>query len=209
LAALTDAAALFGGRQIRNVATVGGNLCSASPAAELATPLLVLDATAEVVGPGGARDVALADLWAGPRRTVLAPGEVLRAARLPAGVAGSASAYQRLELRRSVDIALVSVSARLDVADGEVVGARLAVGAAAPTPFRAEEAEALLVGLPVAAGAGDPRVAAAAAAVAGAARPIDDVRASAAYRRAMLEVVAVRAVAAALARVAPAGGSRP
>jgi carbon-monoxide dehydrogenase medium subunit len=205
LPALADAAALLGGRQIQAAATVGGNLCNASPAAELATPLLVLGATAFVAGANGERQHALAELWAGPGRTVLAPGELLVRLDLPAGLDATASAYQRLELRRSVDIALVSASCWLQFEHDQVVAARVAVGAVAPTPLLVPEAGAELVGLSrrdeTAVAAACARAGAAASA---AARPIDDIRASAEYRRAMTDQVVRRAVRRAIAR----GGDR-
>jgi carbon-monoxide dehydrogenase medium subunit len=197
---LADAGRLLGGRQIQASATVGGNVCHASPAAELATPLVALDATAVVEGPDGRRELPVEQLWAGPRRTTLAPGDLLVALRLPALGSARTSAYRRVELRRSVDIALVSASVDVPVVDGVVRGARVAVGAAAPTPILVPAAGEALEGVEPAGAALAAAVAAAGAACATAIRPIDDVRASAAYRRAMVEVVTVRAVAAALAR---------
>ena len=195
LRALREAADLLGGRQIQAAATVGGNLCQGSPAAEVATGLLVHDARLEVAGPDGRRTIPVADLFAGPRRTTLAAGEILVAIRVPAGQAGWSSAYRRIDLRRSVDIAIVSASVALDVHDGVVRGARVAIGAARPTPFLATDAAGCLVGLEpgelVEAATRAGRAAAAASA------PITDVRASADYRTAMVEVVTARAVRAA------------
>jgi carbon-monoxide dehydrogenase medium subunit len=199
---LADAGRLLGGRQIQASATVGGNVCHASPAAELATPLVVLGATAVLEGPDGRRELPVEELWAGPRRTVLAPGELLVALRLRAGAGARTSAYRRMELRRSVDIALVSASVDLPVVDGVIRGARVAVGAAAPTPILVPEAGLALEGVAPAGDGLAAAVAAAGAACAAAIRPIDDVRASAAYRRAMVVVVTARAVATALERSA-------
>lgn len=198
---LVDAGTLLGGRQIQASATVGGNVCHASPAAEMATPLLVLDATVVAVGPEGQRRLPIAELWAGPRRTVLRADEVLVAIRLPDGLSARASAYRRMELRRSVDIALVSVSAHLPVVDGVIAGARLGLGAVAPTPIRARAAEQVLEG--VAPGDAERFRAAlrdAAALCREASSTIDDVRASAGYRRAMVAVTAERAMVAAASR---------
>lgn len=201
LPALADAARLLGGRQIQAVATVGGNLCTASPAAETATPLLVHDAHVVVAGEDGERTLPLAELWDGPRSTVLGPAELLRAVR---ATTGGRSAYRRMQLRRSVDIALVSCAARLTDDGGAVTDARVAVGAVAPTPRLVPAAAAALVGAPVPEpGRALPRATAAAVAEAAracvaAAAPIDDVRASARYRLAVLEVVARRALLAAL-----------
>ncbi|MFB9833017.1 FAD binding domain-containing protein, partial [Actinoallomurus acaciae] len=195
------AAALLGGRQMQQVATVGGNLCHASPAAETATPLLVHDTVAAVAGPGGRREVPLGEFWRGPRATCLAAGELLVELRIPKSAATESSAYRRLELRRSVDIAIVSASVRLVYDDRAIAGARIALGAVAPVPIRVPAAEEALVGVEI---ADDPGLRTAVAAAAdlcrSAARPIDDTRASARYRASMVEVVTGRCIEAALSR---------
>lgn len=199
--ALAQAGSLLGGRQIQAMATIGGNLCNASPAAETATPLLVYDGLAVIAGSSGERSVPLTEFWLGPGQTVLAQGEVLVGVRLPGVPFGPHSAYRRLELRRSVDIAIVSASAALDISDHVISGARVAVGAVAPTPRRVSLAEQALVGaeVPASNDGGVPealmrRVNEAAAECRNDAQPIDDVRASAEYRGAMLEVIARRAI---------------
>jgi carbon-monoxide dehydrogenase medium subunit len=201
LVALQQAADLLGGRQIQAAATIGGNLCQASPAAEVATPLLAHGARVTVAGPGGRRSLHLADLFLGPRRTTLADDELLVDVHVAAEDASWSSAYHRIDLRRSVDIAIVSASAALDVVDGRVRAARIAVGAARPVPFLATEAAHLLKGARVGTDAegrpGAELVAAAesaAAAAMAAARPISDVRAGEDYRKAMVGVVVRRAV---------------
>lgn len=199
LLALADAAALLGGRQIQAMATFGGNLCNASPAAETATPLLVLGAAARIAGAGvsgnGERAVPLAELWTGPGSTVLEPGELLVAIELPAGLDGTASAYRRLELRRSVDIALVSASCWLQLDGQRITDARIGLGAVAPTPVLAAEAAAELIDVEVAdAGRLSRAIARCTLAAARMARPIDDHRASAEYRTAMVETMVGRAV---------------
>lgn len=196
LGALRDAADLLGGRQIQTVATLAGNVCNASPAAETSGPLLVHDTVVEIAGPAGVREVAILDFWTGPGRTVLGPGEIVIAFR-PLATTGR-SAYRRLELRRSVDIAVVAASARVVVTAGVITEASLGVTAVAPTAIRVPEAEGLLVGTPVSELPG--RSSAVASAVSAASSPIDDARAGATYRRAMIGVLAVRAVEAALPR---------
>lgn len=192
--ALAEAARLLGGPQIQAMATVGGNLCNASPAAETATPLLVADAVLEVASGHGRRRLGLDEFFLGPGRTALAPGELLVAVHLPTPPADNRSAYRRIELRRSVDIAVVSASASLDVEDGRVVAARIAVGAAHAVPIRVTAAENQLIGSDVS--ASGPHIAdmigAATQACREAVRPIDDKRASAAYRAAMVEVTVRR-----------------
>ncbi|MFT3873296.1 MAG: FAD binding domain-containing protein [Nocardioides sp.] len=199
LRALREAADLLGGRQIQAAATVGGNLCQGSPAAEVATALLVHGAVVEVAGPDVRRAMPLAELFAGPRRTTLAPAELLVAIRVSAADAVWRSAYRRIDLRRSVDIAIVSASAALDVDGGVVRSARVAVGAARPVPFLVHEAAAALLGVAVADEAALAAAVDRAAAVArSASAPISDVRAGAEYRRAMVGVVVERAVRAAV-----------
>ena len=188
--ALVEAARLLGGRQIQAMATLGGNLCNASPAAETATPLLVHDTVAVIEGSQGQREVAVDELWTGPGSTVLAPDELL--VRLRPGAVEGRSAYRRIELRRSVDIAVVSAAARLHVVAGEVRVARVAIGAAAPTPRRVPDAEAALVGVGV--HDLDPAIERAAVLASAAAEPIDDTRAGAGYRRAMVATLAARAL---------------
>jgi CO/xanthine dehydrogenase FAD-binding subunit len=142
--------------------------------------------------------VAVADLATGPGRTVATQGELLTLVTVPRPADGSGSAYIRLEFRRAMEIAVVGAAALVTVAGGTIRDARLALTAVAPTIVRAPEAEAVLIGAP----ASRDTFAAAGRAAAAAASPIDDVRASADYRRAMLAVVVARVLAAAAARAA-------
>ena len=185
----------MGSPGIRHLATVGGNLCNASPAADLPPVLLVLDAEAEIAGPTHRRRLPLGELFRGPGRTALEPGELLTRVDLPRGPGAWAVRYERLDVRRAMDIALAGVAlalAREPAGGGVVTAARVALCAVAPTPARVPEAEAALVGTRL-----DPAaVARAVAACVAAARPIDDVRASAAYRREMVGALALRGLAA-------------
>jgi CO/xanthine dehydrogenase FAD-binding subunit len=197
--ALADAASIVGSPATRATGTIGGNLMNASPAAETTAPLVVFDAGVILRGQGiGERRVAVAALASGPGRTVAGPGEILTAVRVPRPPAGSGSAYVRLEYRRAMEIAIVGAAALVTLApDGSTIAAaRVALTAVAPTIVRAPEAEGLLAGAP----ASPATFRAAGAAAAAAARPIDDVRASAEYRRAMLAVVVARTIAAAVER---------
>ena len=196
--AVADASAIVGSPSTRGTGTVGGNLMNASPAAETTGPLIVLGASVTLQASGGAsRTVSVAELATAPGRTIAAAGELLTTVTVPRPPAGSGSAYIRLEYRRAMEIAVVGAAALVTLGDdGRIAAARVALTSVAPTVVRAPDAEAALVG-----GAADPatfRVAAEAAAAA--ARPIDDVRASADYRRAMLVVVVARTLAAAAAR---------
>jgi CO/xanthine dehydrogenase FAD-binding subunit len=197
--ALADAAAIVGSPATRATGTIGGNLMNASPAADTTAPLVVLDAVGTLVSAGGAsRTVAVADLATGPGRTLATQGELLTRVTVPPIAAGSGSAYIRLEYRRAMEIAVVGAAALVTIADGVVRDARIALTAVGPTIVRAPEAEAALRG----AAPTRETFSAAGGAAAAAARPIDDVRASAEYRRAMLEVVVARVLAAAAARAA-------
>ena len=195
--ALADAASIVGSPATRGTGTLGGNLMNASPAAETTAPLVVFDAVVTLrAAGGGTRTVPVAELATGPGRTMAREGELLTGVTVPAPAEGSGSAYIRLEYRRAMEIAVVGAAALVTVADGVVRDARIALTAVAPTIVRAPDAEATLRG------ASPTREAFAAAgrAAADAAHPIDDVRASADYRRAMLAVVVARVLAASAAR---------
>lgn len=190
LRALGHALWTFASQQIRNVGTVGGNLCNASPAADTAPPLLVFDAAVELVGPQGRRTTPLASFLAGPGKTELQPGEIVSAVVVPRPAPGSQSAFLR-QGRVAMDLSLASVAALVYVEDDRkppVV--RLAAGAVAPVPMRLHKAEAALAGRPLDAAA----LVAAAEAAAAEVAPINDLRASAQYRRRLVRVLCERAL---------------
>ncbi|MFZ5587139.1 MAG: FAD binding domain-containing protein [Thermodesulfobacteriota bacterium] len=197
LMGLAEAGAALGSPQVRNRATIGGNLCTARPAGDLCTMLLALGASAELAGPLGGRQVALADFFQGPGRTVMGAGELLTAALLPPAGPGQGSAFEKLGLRQAMEIALVSAAAWLELTpDGKgVVAGRVALGAVAPTPLLSAGAAQALAGQP----ADEATIARAAAAAAADAKPIDDHRGSADYRRQMAQVLSRRALGRALA----------
>ena len=189
LVALTEASAVVGGRQIRNVATVGGNIVNASPAADLVPVLLTLDAAVDLVGASGARSVPLDDFLLDRGQTARRPDEVLTAVRFARPTAASATAFLKGGRRKAMEISVVCVAAHLA---GPRAGqgydtARIAVGAAASRTFRPAAAEQLVARGGSFAEAG--RIAAEAAS------PIDDVRASARYRRLLVATLVERALA--------------
>ena len=196
--ALADSSAIVGSPATRGTGTIGGNLMNASPAAETTAPLVVLDALVTLqAADAPPRDVPVGELATGPGRTSARREELLTAVRVPAPTPGSGSAYVRLEYRRAMEIAVVGAAAlvTLDPA-GRIAATRIALTAVAPTIVRAPEAETALLGsVPT-----REAIRTAAEAAPAAARPIDDVRASAEYRRAMLVVVVARTIAAAVAR---------
>jgi CO/xanthine dehydrogenase FAD-binding subunit len=196
LTALADASAIVGSHATRHVGTIGGNVMNASPAMETGGPLICFDATATLRSTSGEREVAVADLFAGPGQTTANADELLVAVTIPEPAAGTGSCYVRLEYRRQIEIAIVGATAVVTMDGGRVGDARIAITALAPTIHRVPEAEAALVG----GDGGEASMRAAADAAATASRPISDVRGSADYRRAMAAVIARRAIRAALAR---------
>lgn len=188
--ALAHAAATMASVQIRNLATVGGNLCNAAPSADLAPPLIALGAQAHIAGPRGERSVALEDFFTGPGQTVLADDELLIRVTVPPPEAGLAAVYLKHTPREAMDIAIVGVAAAVAWSDGVCASARIVLGAVAPTPLVAQEAGEALIGRPLE----EEYIAEAARRAAQAARPIDDVRASAWYRREMVGVLVRRAL---------------
>jgi CO/xanthine dehydrogenase FAD-binding subunit len=196
LTALADASAIVGSHATRHVGTIGGNVMNASPAMETGGPLICFDATATLRSTSGEREVAVADLFAGPGQTTANADELLVAVTIPEPAAGTGSCYVRLEYRRQMEIAIVGATAVVTMDGGRVGDARIAITALAPTIHRVPEAEAALVG----GDGGEASMRAAADAAATASRPISDVRGSADYRRAMAAVIARRAIRAALAR---------
>jgi carbon-monoxide dehydrogenase medium subunit len=196
---LSAAAGMLASIQVRNKATIGGNLCNASPAADLAPPLLVLDARAIAAGPDGERAFPIGELFAGPGRTTLS-GEILVGIAVPPMPAGARASYQKHGPRGAMDIAIAGVAV-LGVPASEATGTagggaahwaevRIALGAVAATPVRAPEAEAFLRGAPM----DGATIREAAQLAAERATPISDVRGSAAYRTAMIAALTRRAL---------------
>ena len=191
--ALIEAAIVVGSVQIRNRATVAGNICNASPAADTAPALLVYGASINVIGSGGSRQIPLDGLFAGPGRTVLARGEIVESIDLPLPPPRSGAAFGRLTRRHGVDLAIVSLCC-LAQASGEV---RLAFGAVGPRPFLVRDDTGILIDKRA-----DPaRRDAALQRLLTSAAPISDLRASDAYRYAMLPVLARRALRTAIGRM--------
>jgi CO/xanthine dehydrogenase FAD-binding subunit len=194
---VAQAAGLMASEQVRSLATLGGNLCNAAPSADLAPPLIALDATAEVVGPAGERTLPLADFFLGPGQTVLQSGELLRAIRLPPP--RGRAVYWRHTPRAAMDIAVAAAAVWLWFEGVVCREARLVLGAVAPIPLRVQQAEAELTGRPLT----PDSVERAAAAAAAGCSPIDDIRASAAYRRRIVAVLVRRGLWSLMAEVNP------
>jgi carbon-monoxide dehydrogenase medium subunit len=196
---LRDAVEVMASAQIRNLATIGGNLCSAVPSADTAPPLIALGASLTLLGPSGERDVPVADFFTGPKATLARSDEILTSITIPKPEPLSSGCYLKLMRRHAMDLALVGVAVCLKL-DGDRVcrSARIALGAVAPTPIRVPEIEALLINKRL-----DEALVAEAARIAGMqCRPITDIRASLEYRCSMVEVLAKRAVMEAFRRIA-------
>ncbi|MHC4786428.1 MAG: FAD binding domain-containing protein [Planctomycetota bacterium] len=179
---LVHAADCFASPQVRNSATVGGNICNASPAADMIIPLLVLDAEVELAswedGSVVSRTVALDELFVGPGETTMAAHELLTSVRFPAPQAGTVAVFAKCGARPALDIALASVGVAGVKRNGTLRGARVAFGAVAPTPIRGRRTEAALEGAVL----DDSRIADIARTAEQEIAPISDVRASAWYR---------------------------
>jgi len=193
---LTEAAHLIGSTQIQSRASVGGNLCNGSPAADTTPALIALGAIAHLTGPGGEREVAVEEFVTGPGQTVLKPGELLVDLRIAAPRPHSSDCYLRLIPRNEMDIAVVGVGAALTLEGDKCVAARIALGAVGPTQILARKAGDSLIGKQLDAAALDN----AARLASEAATPIDDMRGTAEYRRHVAGVLTRRALAGAAER---------
>ena len=189
---LAQACTFIGSEQIRARATIGGNLCNATPSADTAPPLLCLDARVTVAGLETERKLTLADFFVGPGETALRLGELLVAIQVPPPPNCSFGTYLRHTPRAGMDIAVVGVAALIAFADDERTcrEARIALGAVAPTPLRARQAERVLTGQELT----DAAIAQVAEAARESAKPIDDVRASAWFRLELVAALTERAL---------------
>jgi len=189
---ISQAASQLGSVAIRNMGTIGGNLCNASPSADMAPSLIGLSANVKLVGPGGERLVPLEDFFTGPGSTVLGKGEMLVEIQVPESEANTKGIYLKHGLRGTIDLAIVGVAAVATLeADSKICkDIKIVLGAVAPTPMRAREAEEILRNKRIDEVLIDRSAEAAAAEV----RPISDVRASAGYRKEMVKVFTRRAI---------------
>ncbi|MGA0601406.1 FAD binding domain-containing protein [Caulobacter sp. KR2-114] len=199
---VVEAANLIGSTQVQGRATLAGNLCNASPAADSVPAMIAARAVCVVAGPAGRREVPVEAICTAPGRTSLAPGEFVLEIRLPARPARASDAYLRLIPRTEMDIAVVGAAVSLALAaDGTIAEAHVALGAVAPTALLVAEAGAAIVGSRLDAAALDRLDAAARAAC----RPISDKRGTAEYRTRIAGVLARRAAGIAFQR---AGGAQ-
>ena len=200
---LAQSAAEVGSIQIRNRATIGGNMANATPSADVAPPLLALDARARVAGAGGERVMDLKDFFRGPGQTVAEPGDILTEIMIPPRDPRLVGEYIKFSPRDMMDLAYIGVAVTLTLAEADrrCESAAIALGAVSPTPMRAPGAEAVLAGQVLT----EELAAEAGRKAADECNPISDVRSSAEYRRAMVRVNTKRA----LLNAAAGGGPVP
>jgi carbon-monoxide dehydrogenase medium subunit len=223
LSALHDAVCRLGSTQIRNVATVAGNICNAAPSADTACPLLVLDARLTIAGPQGERQVDLDEFFVGPSKTVMQQGELVKEIRMPSFGVNTGSAYIKHTRRQAMDLPIVGVAARMTLNRSDVRckdmlctvapmsqifslfaeeelrcdEVRIAMGVVAPRPMRAKKAEAVLKGKVLS----DKLVLEASEIAASEASPRDSIRGEAWYRSEMVKVLVKRAIMKAIDRI--------
>jgi carbon-monoxide dehydrogenase medium subunit len=189
---LAEAASVLGSLQIRNKATIGGNLCHASPAADLAPPLIALEAKVHLFSREGERSVELENFFLGPGTATLRPGEILTRIEIPPMAPHSDGSYLKFALRKEMALAVVSVATvlTLNPVDAVCQKARICLGAVAPTPIRAKEAEKVLEGNRI----GEDLIQRASDLAAEASKPITDIRGSVWYRTRMTPVLVGRSI---------------
>jgi carbon-monoxide dehydrogenase medium subunit len=194
---LAQTAAQLGSIQVRHRATIGGNLCNASPSADTAPALLALDAQVEIDGKTGTRVIELGRFFLGPGATVLGDGEILTRLKISLTPHRQGSVYYKLSTRKAMDLAFVGVAVLLELGeDDEITKTRIALGAVAPTPIRVPSAENVLQGAKFSPGAARE----AAELAARSCEPISDHRASAEYRREMVRELCQQGLLAAYRR---------
>ena len=193
---LFQATGQIGSPQVRAMASIGGNSCNASPCADTPPPLVTFGATVTLVGEKGRREMLLEDFIQGNRQTAIEPDEFLESFQVPEPWPNSASRYETIALRaaQEIDIASMAVNVAMD-GSGSIADVRIAMGAVAPVPKRAVNAEAVLKGQKPS----DALIEKAAASCSKECQPIDDLRASAAYRRHVIGVLATRLLKEAIA----------
>lgn len=194
--ALAQAAGGMASYPIRSMATIGGNIVSAVPSADLPPALMAAEAAVRLVSSAGIREVSLSDFFTGPRSTVCGRGEILAAAIFPPPPPGTGISWERFSLRESNALAVASVAACLTIQKGKIARAAVVLGAVAPTPLAAAKTAEFLSGQKPSTGL----FAEAASLAAEECRPISDIRGSAWFRKEIVTVLTRRALAGALAR---------
>ncbi len=195
---IKEAAGHVSSMQVRNIATIGGNACNASPSADAVQGLMVMDAVCKIDGVNGKRDVAIANFFIGPGKTVLENGEILTGFFIPAPKPRTGTAYEKFAIRGDTDISIVGAGCSLTLCeDGTVTDARISLASVAPKPIRATEAENFLIGKKI-----TETIAREAGKLAASnCKPISDQRASKEYRVEMVKVWVKNAILEAKVRI--------
>ena len=176
--------------QVRNMGTVVGNLCNASPSADNAPTLIALNAMVNIAGPSGTRSMALDEFFRGPGMTALEDGELVTSVFVPTPPAGTGTAYISVSQRGQLDCSAIGLGAKVTLDGDRCTDARIVVGACAPVPLRTKDAEKMLIGQELT----DDVIRNAAQKASEETSPIDDVRATAAYRYKVTTVITIRAL---------------
>ncbi len=195
--ALSEAAGHVSSNQIRNIATIGGNVCNASPSADALQGLIVYDAVANIIGEKGTRKVPILEFFVGPGKSVLEEGEFVVSFTVPTPKENSGATYKKFAIRGDTDISIVGAGSSITLdADGKVANAIISLAAVAPTPIRSTEAESLIIGKELT----DELIDEAAEFAGNNCTPITDHRATKEYRIEMVKVWTKNALKDALAR---------
>ncbi|MGD2185245.1 MAG: xanthine dehydrogenase family protein subunit M [Desulfobacterales bacterium] len=204
---ICQAVGLIGSWQIRNVGTIGGNICNASPAADSVPPLMVLNAQLTLASKAEEKKIPINSFFAGPGETIMEPGQILKEIEIKIPKQRSAGCYLKLRRRKAVDVSLAGVAFQAKIASDETTLAEVAIalGGVAPTPIRVPEAEAMLTELSLAEAMA--KIQDCANLAADAARPIDDVRATASYRRIIIRVFLQQCAATVIDTLKKGGGN--
>lgn len=192
---LHEAVSFMGSVQVRNMATLGGNLCRASPSADAAVALLALEAEALIAGPTGTKRVPLEGFFLGPRATLLRPDEILIGVHVPYPPESAGSTFIKLG-RTSLDLAIVNIAVSLELGGGALEHCRIAMGAVAPKPLRLRNIESFLLGKELTPEVLEEAVGMVEASI----KPITDIRATAEYRREVSKVLLRDALKTAMER---------
>lgn len=203
LPVLVEAVSKIGSEQVRNIGTIGGNLCTAASCCDTAPVLLSLDASVEIMNHEGVRTIPLKDFFVFNKKTVLVKGDILTKIIIPRPAAGTGAAYEKFGLREAGAIAVVSVAVFIELKEHVVANASVVIGAVAPTPRISGNASAALLGKDISELLDNPvLIEAAGNAAVTDSIPIDDIRGGAQYRRDVLKVLTVRAAKTAIGRAA-------
>jgi CO/xanthine dehydrogenase FAD-binding subunit len=193
--ALSEVAGIIGGTQIQGRASIGGNLCNAAPSADAVPLLIAMRAQARVIGPKGERTIAAEDFCVAPGKNTLGEGELLVSIHIPSQRPHSAARYLRFIPRNEMDIAVAGAGVSVELRDGMIVTAHVALASVAPTPLYVKTAGAALAGLPATA----ESIAKASELARDAATPITDMRGTIDYRKHLCAVLTRRALESAIA----------